>query len=54
MPGGRGHRYSLGPGGAMVLRESLSWQGARLKALVGGVSGEFPRVRWTAVGGRGS
>lgn len=28
---------------AIVLRESLSWQGARLMALVGGASGELPR-----------
>lgn len=31
------------PGKAIVLRESLSWQGARLMALVGGASGELPR-----------
>lgn len=37
-----------------MLRESLSWQGERLKALVGGASGELPRGRLTAVSGRGS
>lgn len=41
-------------GGAIVLGESLSWQGAWLVALVGGASEELPRGTLTVVGGRGS
>lgn len=41
-------------GGAVGQRESLSWQGARLVALVGGASGELPRGHFDSSGGRGS
>lgn len=38
-------------GGAIVLRESLSWQGERLVALVGGASEELPqRGCWDSSG----
>lgn len=41
-------------GGAIVQLESLSRQGARLVALVGEASGEFPSGCLTALDGRGS
>lgn len=37
-------------GGAIVLRGSLSWQGARLVVLVGGASVELPRGHFDSRG----